>query len=274
MPAIESLRDLLDRQRRAIERSEPGVRDGADPENLHRFRVANRRTRALIRASRPLVRDQLAALDRELRWLGGMTGPVRDLDVLTGRLRDLLPELDPDQAGAESILAALERDRLRQRDNLLVAIDTKRYRELLSRFEAVVPTLRVTDPSVSLAHLAHKELDRLDSEYEKLGEDPSDDDLHAVRIHAKHARYSAELAATTEGEPFERLAEALSKVQDVIGEHQDAVVAEQQVRALATDESRLAAGRIVELERLRRREARAELPDAMKTVERRAQAAF
>ena len=76
MPAIDDLRDLLDRQRRGLERAESGVRDGADPEDLHRFRVATRRSRALIRASRPLVRDQLAALDRELRWLGSVTGPV------------------------------------------------------------------------------------------------------------------------------------------------------------------------------------------------------
>ncbi len=274
MPAIDDLRDLLDQQRRAIERSEPGVREGADPENLHRFRVASRRTRALIRASRPLVRDQLAALDRELRWLGGITGPVRDLDVLIERLRGLVPELDPDQAGAESIIAALERERLRQRDGLLTAIDTGRYRELLARFESVLPDLRASEGDVSLARLARKELDRLRAGYDDLGESPTDERLHTVRIHAKHARYSAELAATAEGEPFERLAHALSKVQDVIGEHQDAVVAEQRVRALASDESRLAAGRIVELERARRRKARADLPEAMTTVERRADAAF
>src|SRR5215469_11158014 len=103
MPAIEDLRALLDRQRHALERSEPGVREGADPEELHRFRVATRRSRALIRASRPLVRDQLAALDRELRWLGGVSGPVRDLDVLIEHLRDVIEELDPDQAGGEAI---------------------------------------------------------------------------------------------------------------------------------------------------------------------------
>jgi CHAD domain-containing protein len=274
VPAIDDLRELLERQRRAIERSEPGVRNGADPEDLHRFRVATRRSRAMIRASRPLVRDQLAALDRELRWLGGVTGPARDLDVLIEHLRDLLPELDPDAAGAEAIIAALERERLRQRDTLVTAIDTARYRELLERFDEAVPALRVSDPSVSLEHLARKELDRLRSDYDDLGSDPSDDDLHALRIRAKHARYAAELAAMTAGEPFEELAEALTGVQDLIGAHQDAVVAEQRIRALATDDSRLAAGRIVEKERARRRKARANLPEAMKAVERAAERAF
>jgi CHAD domain-containing protein len=274
MPAIEDLRDLLDRQRRAIERSEPGVRDGADPEELHRFRVATRRSRALIRASRPLVRDQLAALDRELRWLGGVTGDVRDLDVLIGHLRDLLPSLDPDQAGAEEIVAALEVERSREREALLAAIDTPRYHELLHRFAETVPDIHATDGSASLARLARKELDRLRRAYAELDEDSSDDDIHEVRIRAKHARYAAELAATTAGPRFEDLADALATVQDVIGAHQDAVVAEQRVRELATDESRLAAGRIVEHESRLRREARESLPGAMRRVERRAERAF
>ena len=115
MPAIDDLRDLLDHQRRAIESSEPGVRDGADPESLHRFRVATRRSRALIRASRPLVRDQLASLDRELRWLGGVSGPVRDLDVLVDHLGGMLDELGEDRAGGESIIAELEKERAAQR---------------------------------------------------------------------------------------------------------------------------------------------------------------
>ena len=33
MPAVEDLRELLEKQRLALERSEPGVLDGTDPEN-------------------------------------------------------------------------------------------------------------------------------------------------------------------------------------------------------------------------------------------------
>jgi CHAD domain-containing protein len=275
MPAIEDLGDLLTRQLEAIELTEPGVRNGADPEDLHRFRVATRRSRALIRASRPLVRDQLANLDRELRWLGGVSGPVRDLDVMIDHLRSLVDQLDPDQAGAEAIVAGLERDRLKQREALLEAIGTQRFRDLLARFAEALAALRVRDAGVSLVGLARRELERLRSDYRDLGDHPDDDDLHAVRIRAKHARYAAELAALGEGgEPLATLADALSAIQDLIGTHQDAVVAEQRVRALATDESRLAAGRIVERERARKRQARADLPGAWKRVERSAEKAF
>jgi CHAD domain-containing protein len=275
MPAIDDLRDLLARQLEAIERSEPGVRDGGDPEDLHRFRVATRRSRALIRASRPLVRDQLASLDRELRWLGSVSGPVRDLDVLIQHLSWLVDQLDPDQAGAEAIIAGLERDRLKQREVLVAALGTHRFRDLVARFAEGLAALEVRDAGVSLVGLARRELERLRSDYRELGDNPSDDELHAVRIRAKHARYAAELAALAEGgEPLATLADSLRAVQDLVGAHQDAVVAEQRVRALATDESRLAAGRIVERERVRKRKARAELPAAWKRVERSAEKAF
>ncbi len=153
---------------------------------------------------------------------------------------------------------------------LLTAIETQRYRDLLRRFAETVPGLHAANGSASLARLARKELERLRTAYRELDPDPSDDDLHELRIRAKHARYAAELAATTSGRSFQDLADALARVQEVIGAHQDAAVAEQRVRELATDESRLAAGRIVEHERQARREARAALPDAMRRVERRA----
>ena len=64
------------------------------------------------------------------------------------------------------------------------------------------------------------------------------------------------------------------EVQDLIGAHQDAVVAEKRVRAVAPSESLLAAGRIVELERARREQARASLPRIWKRLERAAEKAF
>jgi CHAD domain-containing protein len=274
VPAIDDLRQLLDRQLQTIERSEPGVLDGTDPEELHRFRVATRRSRALIRASRPIVRDQLAALDRELRWLGGVTGEVRDLDVLISHIRELIPSLAPDQGGAEAIVAALGRERARERDTLVAAIDTQRYHDLVRRFAETVPGLHATDGNASLARMVRKELERLRAGYHELDPNPPDDELHELRIRAKHARYAAELAATTAGRSFDDLAQAIATVQDVIGAHQDAVVAEERVRELASDDSRIAAGRIIEHERQLRREARAALPEAMRRVERRADRAF
>jgi CHAD domain-containing protein len=268
LPAIDHLRSLLKRQLRQLQESEPGVREGADPEDLHRFRVATRRSRALIRASRPLVRDQLANVDRELRWLGGVSGPVRDLDVLIEHLRDLTEEIDPDQAGGEAIVAMLERERLRQREELVKALDSDRFGALVKRYDEALDCLTASEEDISLARIARREMRRLRTAYEGLGDESTNEELHAVRIRAKHARYAAELAAREHGQRFAELASALRDVQDLIGAHNDAVVAEKRVRALATDTSRLAAGRIVELERRRREQAREELPAVWRRVER------
>jgi CHAD domain-containing protein len=250
------------------------VRDGSDPESLHRFRVATRRSRALIRASRPLVRDQLATLDRELRWLGKASGPVRDLDVLIAHLRGVVEDLDEDRAGADAIVSALEHERSVQREVLVEALDTARFRELLVRYDEALLELRAMDPGVSLVAIARREYERLRSAYEELGESSGDDDLHAIRIKAKHARYAAELAAIGHGESLTMLVRSLRILQDLIGAHQDAVVAEERVRDVSADVSRLAAGRIIEHERARKREARAELQAAWRRVERAAGAAF
>ncbi len=81
--AAEAIRITLQAQLDVPAASERGVREGVDPEELHRFRVALRRSRSLLRAARPVLEGQLAGVDAELRWLGSVTGPPRDLDVLT-----------------------------------------------------------------------------------------------------------------------------------------------------------------------------------------------
>ena len=68
-----------------------------------------------------------------------------------------------------------------------------------------------------------------------LGEDPPDEELHAVRIRAKRCRYAAEAVAPAVGKPAKQFAAAVEQVQEVLGEHQDAVVAGQWLRTHAAD---------------------------------------
>jgi CHAD domain-containing protein len=63
-----------------------------------------------------------------------------------------------------------------------------------------------------------------------LGDDPPNEALHQVRICAKRLRYAAEAAAPVIGKPAKRLAAAVAEVQGVLGDMQDAVVAEAWLR--------------------------------------------
>jgi CHAD domain-containing protein len=267
--AIELLRVLLAEQLRELFRHDPGVRLGDDPEDVHRFRVATRRARALIRATKPLLGEQLSPLAGELKWLARLLGPVRDRDVLIGRLRPETRSLDVDRGGGETLMAQLEDERERLRDKLLDALQSERYLELLDAFELAVASLSevtaLEDADArEIAGEAFRELSRAAKE---LAPVPADAELHALRITAKRARYGAELAAAgRNSKRLGRYLEALKELQDVIGEHQDAVVAEATLRKLARAKTSIAAGRLIESERLRRAEQRRLYPGVLKAT--------
>jgi CHAD domain-containing protein len=87
---------------------------------------------------------------------------------------------------------------------------------------------------------------------DQLGEDPPDEALHEIRIRAKRMRYAAEAVAGVIGKPARQLAVAVAGVQGVLGDMQDAVVAETWLRRQASSgpaSRALVAGELVTLER-------------------------
>ena len=66
-----------------------------------------------------------------------------------------------------------------------------------------------------------------------LGKAPADEKLHELRIRVKRVRYAAELGGLRGGARTARVIGAATSLQDILGAHQDAVVAEQRIRALA-----------------------------------------
>jgi CHAD domain-containing protein len=122
-----------------------------------------------------------------------------------------------------------------------------------------------------LTRPAADELRKLRKAARQLPWDPSDQQLHALRIRAKRARYAAELVG---GKRVELYVDALKQVQDVIGEHQDAVVAEEKIRNVAVAETALVAGRLIERERARRLARRADYPVVLAAALRRGRKAF
>jgi CHAD domain-containing protein len=279
-PAVEHVRAFLRTQLAQIERHDPAVRVGSDPEDLHRLRVAVRRSRAALREARKVLdEEQGVALRTELKWLGRQLGPARDLDVLLIRLRGEVAELDgPDAVGGGKIVAQLEAEREAAQQELLATLDTQRYAELLAAFEQLVSAPPVATSEVSLERVAAKEFRKLERQVKALGVDPSNDDLHRARIQAKRLRYATELSSQLLGKDGRKVVDAAKTFQDVVGAHQDAVVAEARIRAAVRKArgvgSALAAGRLIEAERTRRREARADLPQAWRRLRRRALAVW
>jgi CHAD domain-containing protein len=264
------LRAMIEAQRWALLEHDPGTRLGVDPENLHQHRVAARRTRAFLRAARAYVDPGWAqSLADPLRELGRATGPVRDLDVLAEHLQSEFATLDPsEREGADVLTARLESERDSARRQLLDALDGDPYRVVLARLR-MRPRLAADVSSVPLDRIARKAYRRLVRAVERLGPEPDDDALHRLRIKLKRARYAAELSSAVDGEENRFLARA-RKLQGLLGEHQDAVVAERRLRELAVvDDSTAAAfvaGRLAERQRARRARVAKRLPKAWKRL--------
>ena len=263
---FESLRLRLREQFDQILAHDPGTRLGTDPESLHDMRVAVRRARALLRAGRPLIASDTQMLSLELQWLGSVLGDVRDLDVLLARLRNEAAGLDAgDRAAAGRLLRTLERQRTRIRRTLLKALDGQRYDTLVDRFDDVLTTLEPRESKTTLESLARREFNRLRRDVQALDEEPHDDALHALRKRGKRARYAHELSGA------KAVVKRAKALQDVLGEHQDSVVAEERLRALSHDapaDQALAAGLLIEQERAHRAEARASWRKAWRQLER------
>ena len=273
-PAIAHLRALLRAQHDELVGHDPGVRVGGEAEDVHAMRVAVRRSRAVLRTAKPILDppwvDELRA---ELEWLGDSLATVRDLDVFTAYLAGELESLAADEArDGKRLIELLRDDHVRARAALLAVLDSHRYLQLLARLDAAAEAPRVRDASVTVEQLARDEFRRLRKRHRRLGDDPGAAALHKFRIRGKRARYAAELAERAKGASATRFIERAKELQDALGEHQDAIVAEQKLRELARRAdcpgAALAAGRILERQQARRLHARNEFPKTWKRLRR------
>ncbi len=259
---------------------EPGARVGTDVEDVHKMRVATRRLRSLLRTARAALADpeEAGRLRDELRWLATLLGAVRDRDVLIECLLAEIRTLEPGEAAAcGGLLELLDGERADARRELVSALDSDRWKALVRDLRAFAsePVLRDGESFVTAATAEYHRLRRAGV---ALGKDPTDDELHELRIRAKRARYAAG-ALGDDGKPLARFVERVKELQDVLGEHQDAAVAEERLRELVdavrgTGRTALAAGRLIERQRRRRLAARAAWRRAWKRLEQAGDKAF
>ena len=272
-PEIQQLeRRLLD-QRRSLIAHDAGTRLGIDAENLHQLRVAGRRARAFLKVARELVDPTWAdALNGPLRALGQASGPARDLDVLLEQLRGEIATLGPQDAEpAARLLRQLERDRDDAQTALEELLDSASHHALLEDL-ALPAAAGAGQADRTLAQLAARELRRLVGQVQALGKHPPEERLHELRIRVKRVRYAAELGGLPGGSRTARVIAAATALQDLLGAHQDTLVAEERIRGLAdrTDDTQaaFAAGRLAERQRRRREELHRRLPDAWQQLRR------
>jgi CHAD domain-containing protein len=219
-------------QRDAVIEQDPGVRHG-DAESVHRMRVATRRLRSTLRTyRRTFGADALDRLGPELKWLAGLLGEVRDGQVLEQQLLAAVEEAGPEFAPvAVRVRQHLDAKIAAGRATLATELNAGRYLRLLDAVDELV-----ADPAVHETHpigRAAKALRKADELLEVAVADGEDAELHEARKAYKRARYAVEVFVPSEGKPAKKLVKALTDLQEVLGAHQDSVVAREILSELA-----------------------------------------
>ncbi|MEU5009398.1 CYTH and CHAD domain-containing protein [Streptomyces sp. NPDC021749] len=252
--AADLVLDYAAAQVRAITALDPAVRRDL-PDSVHQMRVATRRLRSAFRSyAKVLDRVVTDPIGVELKWLAGELGVGRDQEVLAERLSAGLAEV-PRTLRLGPVAARLQlwsqRNRAGARDRVLAVLDDPRYLALLDRLHALLaePPLRAAaerPAPEAAARAVLKDYRRLAGRVEAALDAPAgqgrDEALHSARKAAKRARYAAEAARPALGKPAKKFAKRIKKVQQLLGDHQDSVVARGALRDLATQAHRAGEG--------------------------------
>ena len=257
-----------------MQANEAGLRADLDPEFLHDFRVAVRRTRSCLGQVRDVFDE--AAMRRfagELAWLGRLTGAPRDLDVHLLSLRGHQAELPASARGDLSPLADhLERRREAAHAQQLAGLDSARYRRLKRAWRRLVETDADgggANAARPIREVAGERIGRAFTRVRKRGRHLSAgtpaEAIHELRIACKKLRYLLEffrsLFAARRVNAFIR---SLKRLQDDLGDYNDLEVQRGELQDAAREllaagdadaPALLAAGRLVD--RLESRQAAA-----------------
>ncbi|MFF7159718.1 CHAD domain-containing protein [Streptomyces sp. NPDC008139] len=253
--AGEAVMNRLRQQLDELLAVDPGVR--ADQhEAVHRMRSAARRSRNLLRGQRRLLdRSRTDPVADELRWLIHLLAAARDHEVIAERLAaqaEALRQKDPALRPALKGLAKRVRKQERARHDAAwrtasEQLDGARYFALLDALDGLLadPPLRGRagkSAAKQLRKTAERDGRRLRKRLVAAEHTPEGAErakaLHSVRKAARRARHTAETARPYTGKRARVLRKRTKAVQQLLGEHQDAVVARKELLFLAAEEAR------------------------------------
>ncbi len=233
----------LREQAEAIRWGDPAVRQDA-PDSVHQMRVAVRRMRSALQAYGKIIdRSATRELTDELKWLAGVLGDDRDLEVLHARFTHAvhgLPDelvIGPVQARLTRYFAGREAD---ARTALIAALDSDRFLALLAavdRLLAAPPLTRLARGTArhelpALVGRTYRRDDRHVREARRRSGAERDTEWHEARKAAKRLRYATEAGAPVLGAPATQLVKRVKQVQELLGDHQDAGVARPVLREI------------------------------------------
>jgi CHAD domain-containing protein len=232
-------------QIRQLRAQDPRVRQEL-PEAVTRMRVATRQLRSVLHGfSRILDPAQTQPIADELKWLGAQLAEEHDTEVMIERFTQVIRAL-PENLIMGPLVSDLERSlgQLAEQgeQTIMAALNSDRYRTLQHTLDQLLEhpplTLKADRPAqTELPRAVAKAFRKLDRQLDAVTALPAGPDrdaaLHEARKVGKRVRYMTEVATPVIGPPARRLRKQTKKLQDLLGDYQDAVVARPVLRQLA-----------------------------------------
>lgn len=242
---------IMLRQLQAMWGEVNGVLEANDIECIHRMRVASRRLRAAQAVFDQLVfRRNYRKWERAIRGVTRALGAARDLDIQLETIRRFrLTVLDPRcKAGANRLFLRLLQQRAEAQKGVIAAVNRFNRSNVVSQaqvqLEKLIPVpdlTEVDDPYLRyMAAQGITEKLQILLSFEPFVDKPeAKAELHAMRIAAKHLRYTVEIFAPLFPQYQKNWLKVLKDIQDALGYMHDCDVWAEFIPAFIEDEKQL-----------------------------------
>lgn len=211
-----------------------GVRLDIDTEFVHQARVATRRMRSALRLFQDAVPQNTGSyLADELKWLGGMFGTVRDIDVFLLNLSRYEGQIKHFPGRKRKALENwIEKRRRAPLKALQEALESTRYRNLERRLTLFLQRSLPARPRAPLAvqpvcdvapAVIHEKFEAVIAQGHKVLAKPKLKQFHRLRIQMKKLRYATEFMAPAYDGALDPFIERAVEIQNCLGELQDTV---------------------------------------------------
>lgn len=228
---------------------ETGTRQGEDIEALHEMRVSVRRMRTAVQIFADyLDLAEMAPFIKSLRRTGRALGKVRDLDVFMEKTEQYLSTEGIKRKKIKPLLKIWETKHEAVRQEMMAYLDSKSYKRFKKTFRAYLKTpleikpilnhkqeaipyrLRDLAPELIYQRLAHV---RAYDEWVTNPDTPLEC-IHRLRISCKALRYTLEYLEEVLDEEVRGVIRRIKRLQDHLGDLQDAAVASSLLRDFLT----------------------------------------
>ena len=250
-PSAKAALEILRHQYRLMRLNEAGIIADLDSEFLHDFRVALRRSRAVMARVKKVLPASAKHFRSQMADLASRSNLLRDLDVYLlqrEEYRRMLPS--GLQEGLEPVFAVLVEERAREFKKLARWMKGADYRRIMTKWseflaghdplqaedgvaapaKALVPVLPLAEKAIAAACA------RLLEHGRAIGPESPDEALHALRLDCKKLRYLFEFfAAIFPSEEITPLISRTKKLQDNLGAFNDLFVQQEALRHFLAD---------------------------------------